>query len=120
MQRASRLPPPLPCAVIIATAIALTGSPSPTRPPGTNPDDRIDDAISGTIGAPILMTPHGHGAPLHTETTTVWLWTDAAIAPCQQVRAVGRLVADVPVKRCSSRRDNANPRQPRRLEPAPF
>lgn len=93
MHRASRLPAPLPCAVIVAAAIAVAGSPPPTRPPATTADDRVDDTVVGTVGAPIMTTPRGRGAPLHTGPTTVWLWTTAAIAPGQRIRAVGRLRA---------------------------
>ncbi|HEY5951242.1 MAG TPA: ComEC/Rec2 family competence protein, partial [Kofleriaceae bacterium] len=86
-----RLPPPLACAVLLATAIALCGSPSRTVPDGATPDDRGDDRIAGVIGGPIVRTPHGCGAPLHARSTTVWIWSAEALSPGDQIIATGRL-----------------------------
>jgi competence protein ComEC len=85
------VPSPLPCAVLVALAIALFGVAQSVRPPGTIADDRQDDRIVGTIGGPVLVTPRGRGALLVTAETTVWIWTPAPIEAGQRVEAIGRL-----------------------------
>src|SRR5688500_6461261 len=88
-----RVPPPLICAIALAASIAVCGERPRTVPPGTHPDDRSDDRVTGVIGGPLVRTPYGVGAPLHADGTTVWLWTTELIAPGQRVVAVGRLRA---------------------------
>lgn len=84
-----RIPPPLLCAVVLATCIALRGSPTPSRLAGA--DDRTEDTFVGTVGGPVITTPHGFGAPLASDHTTIWIWTDTLIEPGERVRVIGRL-----------------------------
>lgn len=86
-----RLPPPLVCAIALAAAIATCGPPPRTLPEGARADDRVDDRIEGVVGGPIVRTPHGVGAPLHGDDSTVWLWTDQPLVPGARVVAIGRL-----------------------------
>lgn len=86
-----RPPPPLVCAIMLATVIAVCGTQARTVPDRARPDDRGDDRVAGVVGGPLVRTPHGIGAPLHTDQTTVWIWTDAALAPGQRIIAHGRL-----------------------------
>lgn len=85
------VPPPLPCAILVAIAIAVLGLAHPVRPPGTIADDRQEDRIAGTISGPVLVSSRGHGALLVTNDTAVWIWTRQPIATGQQIEAVGRL-----------------------------
>jgi competence protein ComEC len=85
------VPSPLPCAVLLAVAIAVLGTAQSVRPPGAIADDRTDDRIVGAVRGPVLVTARGHGALLVTPETTIWLWTPEVIAAGQRVEAVGRL-----------------------------
>jgi competence protein ComEC len=85
-----RIPAPLSCAIALATCIALRGAPTAEKPPAT-PDDRIEDTLVGTVGGPVITTPHGYGARLETTGATVWLWTDTLVEPGDRVRVIGRL-----------------------------
>src|SRR5882672_7280789 len=82
------LPTPLACAIGLATLLALLPLPHPSPPAGTRPDDRIEDRVVATVGAPVIHTAHGFGAPLEGG---VWLWTETAVAPGQRVAATGKL-----------------------------
>jgi len=84
-------PPPLLCAVLLGTAIAVLGAPHPVAPEGTTPDDNRDDRITGTVGGPLLRTAHGIGAPLETGDATVWVWSERTLEPGQRVEVIGRL-----------------------------
>lgn len=84
-----RIPPPLYCAVALATCIALRGFPATSPLPGA--DDRSEDTLVGTVGGPVITTPHGFGAPLRTDETTIWIWTDSLVEPGDRVRVIGRL-----------------------------
>jgi len=86
-----RVPPPLPCAIALAAAIAIAGRPSANLPTGAVPDDRAAERIVGTVGAPVVRTVHGFGAPLDTGDSAVWLWSTGEVAPGQRVAATGRL-----------------------------
>src|SRR5690349_20774575 len=66
---------PLPCAVVVAIAVALWGPGPPHRPAGAIPDDRGDDRVVGTIEGPVVVSRASRGARLVTEETAVWLWT---------------------------------------------
>jgi competence protein ComEC len=91
-----KLPGPLPCAVALAAAIALTslGDPPHGPPPtGATPDDRVDDRVVGTIGAPVVRTARGYGALLDADGGSVWIWTDRAVAPGERVAVTGKLRA---------------------------
>ena len=89
------VPPPLACAFALAAAIAVrwwVAPPGPPIPPaGAIADDRIDDRLEGTVGAPVVRTPSGWGAALDTGDARVWIWTDRAIAPGERVAVTGRL-----------------------------
>jgi competence protein ComEC len=85
------VPSPLPCAILLAAAIAVLGVAQSVRPPGTTADDREDDRIVGTISGPVLVSPRGRGALVVTAETTVWLWTPVAIEAGQRIEAIGRL-----------------------------
>ncbi len=89
------VPPPLACAFALAAAIAvrwLLAPPGPPLPPaGAIADDRIDDRLEGTVGAPVARTPNGWGAALDTGDARVWIWTDRAIAPGERLAVTGRL-----------------------------
>jgi competence protein ComEC len=84
-------PTPLACAIALAVGIAVVGVRRDPPPPGTQPDDRIEDRIVGTIGGPVVRTAHGVGAPLHAERTTIWMWTSEPVRPGQRVAVTGRL-----------------------------
>lgn len=84
-----RIPSPLYCAIALATCIAVRGAPRPAHIAGA--DDRTEDTLVGTVGGPVITTPHGFGAPLHTADTTVWLWTETLVEPGDRVRVIGRL-----------------------------
>jgi competence protein ComEC len=86
-----RLPSPLPCAIGLAAAIALTGRDAPTSPVGAVADDREAERIVGTIGAPVERAASGFGAPLETAETTVWVWSERELLPGQRVAVTGRL-----------------------------
>ncbi len=90
-----RVPPPLACAFALAAAIAvrwLLAPPGPPPPPaGAIADDRIDDRVEGTVGAPVVRTPNGWGAALDTGDARVWIWTDRVIAPGERLVVTGRL-----------------------------
>jgi competence protein ComEC len=85
------VPPPLPCAVLVAIAIAVLGVAQRVRPAGTTADDRRDDRIVGTISGPVMVSTRGRGALLATDDTTVWVWTPEPIQTGQRVEAIGRL-----------------------------
>jgi competence protein ComEC len=85
-----RIPAPLSCAIALATCIALRGAPTAPKPPAT-PDDRTEDTLVGTVGGPVITTPHGYGAPLETGDATVWMWSDTLVEPGDRVRVIGRL-----------------------------
>ena len=84
---------PLPCAIVLAAIIALFGiGRGPAQlPPGATADDRIADRVIGTVGGPVLSTPHGVGAALDAGGTTVWVWSEEPLEPGQRIAATGRL-----------------------------
>ncbi|HTR56282.1 MAG TPA: ComEC/Rec2 family competence protein [Kofleriaceae bacterium] len=86
-----RLPSPLPCAIALAAVLAVVGSRAASVPDGAVPDDRGEDRVVGTIGAPVTRGPHGFGAPLDLGDTVVWIWTGREVLPGQQVAVTGRL-----------------------------
>lgn len=87
------VPSPLPCAILVAIAVAAAGLAHSVRPPGVIADDRHDDEIAGTIRGPVLISARGRGALLVTDETTIWIWTREPIATGQRVNVVGRLRA---------------------------
>lgn len=91
MKIAFGLPSPLPCAVLVAIAIAVLGLAHPVRPPGTMADDRQDDRVVGTISGPVFTSERGRGALLVTMETTIWIWTRERIETGQRVEVTGRL-----------------------------
>jgi competence protein ComEC len=93
MRSLARVPAPLPCAVVLATLLAITGVARPVRtvPLGATVDDRGIDRVVGTVSGPLLATPRGFGAPLHLDRTTVWVWTPARVEPGQRIAVSGRL-----------------------------
>ncbi|HEY1554210.1 MAG TPA: DNA internalization-related competence protein ComEC/Rec2 [Kofleriaceae bacterium] len=86
-----RLPPPLPCALVFAAVLAIVGPRGASVPDGAVPDDRGEETVAGTIGAPVEHGPRGYGAPLDTGATVVWIWTGRAVLPGQRVFVTGRL-----------------------------
>ncbi len=93
MRLLAHMPAPLPCAIVLAIFVAVTGIGRPVRtvPIGATEDDRSIDRIVGTVGGPVLTTPRGFGVPLHAERTTIWVWTTTRVEPGQRIRAHGRL-----------------------------
>ncbi len=88
------MPGPLPCAVAAALAIAVLGVGRPDSGITASVPTGLVDVV-GTVGGPVVATLRGRGAPLytHTHAETVWLWTEAAIEPGQEIRVHGRLRA---------------------------
>jgi competence protein ComEC len=86
-----RLPSPLPCAIALAAAIAVTDPAAPTVPAQATPDDRGSERLVGVVGAPVVRGPHGLGAPLAAGDTAVWVWTTDDIATGERIAVTGRL-----------------------------
>ncbi|HEY6035306.1 MAG TPA: ComEC/Rec2 family competence protein, partial [Kofleriaceae bacterium] len=87
-----------PLAVAVAFAATLAGfqlvrgpAPPASPPPGSRPDDRGLDRITGVIEGMPVATPLGFGAELATESTSVWLWSDERVDPGELVAVTGRL-----------------------------
>jgi len=86
-----RFPQPLACAIALAAFLSLRSSPERIAPAGSHADDRATERIAGTVGGPVLVTPHGYGAPLDAGATTIWIWTETPIEPGDRVAVIGRL-----------------------------
>lgn len=91
--RTRRVLAPLPFAIALAIAVAALGlgrEPG-VLPAGATADDRVDERVVGTVGGPVLASPRRIGAPLHTDRTTIWIWTDERVEPGERIAVTGRL-----------------------------
>ncbi len=78
-------------AAIVAAGITIGAPGAHELPSGVVADDRHADRIVGVIAGPVVGTSHGTGATLRTAATDVWVWSDATLAPGEQVAVTGRI-----------------------------
>jgi competence protein ComEC len=76
-----RVPPPLPCAIALAAAIAIAGGTHAGAPP--------EGPIVGDVHAPVVHTARGTGARVGD----VWVWADVPLAPGERIAATGKVHA---------------------------
>ena len=94
----------------MVAGIAVASRTTPAMPEG----------VVGAVGAPVVRTSRGVGAPVHGDGVTVWVWADAPLVPGERVAVTG--VVHTPrglldPGDAGPRRDDGEPR--RRLRSSP-
>lgn len=71
---------------LVAFGLFRATAPPPSPPPGTVPDDRDADEVTGSVSGPVVTGPRGYGALVGGD---VWVWSETPLVPGQRVVATG-------------------------------